>query len=223
MEDFLYDAIIFDFDGVLVQSIDIKAAAFAAIYAPYGQEIVNKVVQYHHTHGGVSRYEKFKHFHNNLLGFSLSTEEMNNLDKQFSQCVMQKVINAPEIAGANAFLGYFSGLIACHVISATPHFELVDIIKMRNLSSYFISVHGAPEKKVDSINKIILDRGYEKKKVLMIGDALSDYHAAEAAHIKFLGVITHEMIFPDHVCVINDLTGLKELISGSVIHGDDGY
>src|SRR3990167_8239440 len=159
MENFLYDAIIFDFDGVLVQSIDIKAAAFSALYEPYGQEIMDKVVQYHNSHAGISRYEKFKYFHNNLLGISLTTEGMNNLDKQFSQWVVQKVIDADEVAGTQAFLQKFHQLIACHVVSATPHSELVNIIEMRNMSSYFVSVHGSPDKKVDLIKGIMKRNG----------------------------------------------------------------
>ena len=42
-----WQAIIFDFDGVLVESVDIKTQAFAGLYQSYGETIVGKVVRYH--------------------------------------------------------------------------------------------------------------------------------------------------------------------------------
>ena len=63
-----YDAVVFDFDGVLVESVDVKTDAFAALYRPYGSDIVEKVVAWHMAHGGVMRFEKFRHFHRVFLG-----------------------------------------------------------------------------------------------------------------------------------------------------------
>ena len=48
------DAIIFDFDGVLVESVDVKTNAFAMLYAEHGPDVVKRVVAYHQEHGGIS-------------------------------------------------------------------------------------------------------------------------------------------------------------------------
>jgi len=40
-------AIIFDFDGVLVESVDIKTKAFAGLFEHEGDSIVRRVVAYH--------------------------------------------------------------------------------------------------------------------------------------------------------------------------------
>ena len=55
--------IVFDFDGVVLDSVEIKTNAFAEIYSEYGSEIVSKVVEYHKRNGGLSRFEKFKYYH----------------------------------------------------------------------------------------------------------------------------------------------------------------
>lgn len=213
MKKLVYDAIIFDFDGVLVQSMDIKTKAFATLYKAYGQRIIDEVVNYHNMHGGVSRYEKFRYFHNTLLGMSLSEEEMENLDRKFSQIVMQSVIDAPEVLGAQAFLQQFHHLLSYHVASATPHAELVNIIDKRHLSSYFTSIHGSPENKINIIDKILKKNGYKNNRVVMIGDALSDLQAALTTNIQFIGCIsTNENVFPSSVSVINNLTELKNFV-----------
>ena len=51
---------IFDFDGVLVDSVDIKTNAFKALFMEYGDDVVRKVVKFHLQNGGVSRLEKNK-------------------------------------------------------------------------------------------------------------------------------------------------------------------
>ena len=59
--------IIFDFDGVIAESVQVKSDAFAELYKPYGTEIVKKVVEHHEANGGMSRYEKIRFYHGSFL------------------------------------------------------------------------------------------------------------------------------------------------------------
>ena len=54
--------IIFDFDGVIAESVQVKTDAFAALYAVNGKDIVKKVINHHEANGGMSRFEKIKHY-----------------------------------------------------------------------------------------------------------------------------------------------------------------
>ena len=57
-----FDALVFDFDGVLVESTDIKTMAFATLYKHHGQAIVEKVTSYHAKHAGISRFKNLSIF-----------------------------------------------------------------------------------------------------------------------------------------------------------------
>ena len=48
--------IIFDFDGVIVESIDSKTRAFSQIYSKFGRDIIKKVVSHHENNGGMWPY-----------------------------------------------------------------------------------------------------------------------------------------------------------------------
>ena len=52
--------IIFDFDGVIAESVQIKSDAFASLYEQYGDNIVKKVIEHHEANGGMSRFEKIR-------------------------------------------------------------------------------------------------------------------------------------------------------------------
>ena len=71
--------LIFDFDGVLVDSVAIKGDVFAEIYEPYGKKISDLVRNHHFSNGGMSRYEKFRYYHKNYLNLTLSEAELNKL------------------------------------------------------------------------------------------------------------------------------------------------
>ena len=48
--------IFFDFDGVIVESVDIKTKAFAMLFEHEGRDIANRVIDYHLKNSGVSRF-----------------------------------------------------------------------------------------------------------------------------------------------------------------------
>lgn len=205
-----YDAIIFDFDGVLVESVDIKTKAFAALYAAHGAEIVNKVVAYHLLHSGVSRFDKFRYYQENLLGKTFSEEQKESLGHEFSKLVVDAVVAAPWVPGAKEFLEYFHMKIPLFVASGTPDEEVKEIIDKRQMTHYFVSVHGTPAKKGTIIDRICSRHGFDRKRVVLIGDAVADYEGAKLAGVCFIGRIqpSNNNIFPEEVTVIDDLSNL---------------
>ena len=57
------DCIVFDCDGVIMESVECKTRAFGRTVENHGPEAVAQLVEYHLAHGGVSRFEKFRWFH----------------------------------------------------------------------------------------------------------------------------------------------------------------
>ena len=88
-----YEAFFFDFDGVIVDSINIKTDAFAELYKPFGEEVISKVVSHHVSHGGMSRFEKFRYYHENFINKKISESEMMELAQKFSDLVVGKVLS----------------------------------------------------------------------------------------------------------------------------------
>lgn len=181
--------LIFDFDGVLVDSVAIKGDVFAEIYDSYGKKISDLVRNHHFSNGGMSRYEKFCYYHKNYLNLALSEAELNKLCDYFSSLVKAKVIDANEILGANDFLknvnveGKF-----CFINSATPVNELREIVHQRRCGHYFIELYGSPSSKIDNLKEILNSYSKDPKDFIFFGDALSDFIAAKECSIDFVGV-----------------------------------
>ncbi len=166
--------VLFDFDGVLVDSVPIKEQAFGALYTEHGAEVVASVKAYHRANGGLSRFEKFQYYHQALLGGTspLSRDELDALSQKFSAHVVQMVIDAEEMQHASEVLRALHSQVPMHLLSATPEEELIRIIEARKMGEYFRSIHGSPQKKSTHIEALVKYHGYEKKEMVLIGDAM---------------------------------------------------
>lgn len=194
------DAIFFDFDGVICDSVDIKTQAFAEIYREYGKIVENNVVKHHLENGGISRYEKFKHWHKEYLSIDITVKELEELAHKFSGLVFNKVLEANYIDGVidtlNMLLKY---KVPSYIVSATPENEIREIVSIKGLKYFFIEVYGSPKSKASIVKELIDKEKYTPSKCLFIGDALSDLEAAKYNKIQFLGILHNynNKIFPE--------------------------
>ena len=206
-----WQAIIFDFDGVVVESGDIKTQAFADLYRSHGETVVAAVVQYHRLHGGMSRYQKFRYFQQHLLGKPpLTPDEEQELDRQFSELVVEAIVTGEAVPGANEFIRQQAARIPLFVASGTPETELNSIVTRRGLAPYFTGVRGSPTSKQALIADILSIHALIPERVLMIGDALIDYQSAQSNGVAFLGRVRvgDDNPFPPQVETVVDLSTL---------------
>ena len=140
-------AIIFDFDGVIAESVNVKTEAFSKMYAQYGNTIAEKVASHHLSHGGISRFEKFKLYHKEFLGIELTNQDIMALANKFSKLVVQKVIDAPYVPGSLEFIKDNYKYYDLFISTGTPEDEMKKILSRKGIRNYFKSVHGSPKKK----------------------------------------------------------------------------
>ena len=205
-----WEAIVFDFDGVLVDSVDVKTNAFRDLYGDQNAEIRQAVVDFHLEHGGLSRFEKIRHYETNLLGRSPSQAEIHSLADQFAGLAKEAVITSQIIPGATDVLEHFAAQVPLFVASGTPETELLEIVERRGWSHYFKQLRGSPTHKSTLVAEIVEAHGLNPGKSLMVGDAMTDYSAALENGLQFIGITDSNghHLFPDGTVVHNDLRPL---------------
>ena len=52
------EAIFWDFDGVIKDSVEIKSDAFEDLFSPFGLNLSKKVRKHHENNTGLTRYDK---------------------------------------------------------------------------------------------------------------------------------------------------------------------
>ena len=178
--------VILDFDGVVLESVDVKTNAFRHLFS-FSPEHVDEIVCYHLENGGMSRFEKFRHIYSCILKEPLSDSLFAELSARFSELVYDAVLAAPFVAGAREFITGCSGTTPVHIVTATPYEEICRIIRARHLTTCFASVHGAPTAKSAAIEEILEQGGIRPPSALFIGDSRNDWQAAVTTGVRFIG------------------------------------
>ena len=208
------DALLLDFDGVVLASVSIKVQAYLTIYEKEDPAKLAQVLAYQRLHGGVTRRLMFRHFETQLFGRAGDVEAVERLSAAYTRLVHDAVLTCPFVPGARRFLEIAYGRADLHVVSATPQEELVDIVRRRGLSVYFKGVHGAPATKPEVFGRILADNRYVPDRTLAVGDSTTEYFAAAALGIPFLGVVPPGTSNPfvRHVPTVPSLETLDALL-----------
>lgn len=204
-------AILFDFDGVLCECMNVKTEAFIELFKSYGDDIVKKVVKHHIENGGISRYHKIRLYYGEYLGAPITEDEVNEIADKFSKLVVEKVIASDYVKGAKEFLEKYYKKIDMYVVSGAPQEELDLVVDERNMRKYFKGIYGTPTLKPVHFKRIISENNYDIEKLIYIGDSLSDMKNANEANVPFLGRITEENkgFFPENVPTISDFNDIN--------------
>ena len=196
--------IIFDFDGVIAESVTVKTDAFAELYSQYSDDIIKHVVDHHIANGGMSRYKKIKYYHNNFLKKPITKIELENLADKFSKIVLKKVIQAPYVPGIYKFINDNFSKYKLFISTGTPEEEIKIICQLRDIEKFFLGIYGSPDSKISHIDKIMTKNKLKSKDLLFFGDSNTDYDAAKKRNIKFI-LRQHD----ENIKFFKDYKGLK--------------
>jgi phosphoglycolate phosphatase-like HAD superfamily hydrolase len=208
----MISAVILDFDGVILDSMNIKSQAFAYIYCELCKDKLDFVIDYHLKTGGMSRYKKFLFLHKYLLDIDLTKDEIIVLDKKFSEFVLNNISKSEYVAGVKDFIEDNYRKYKLFVSSGSPKYELEIILKTIKIKRYFHGIYGSPREKIEHINKIKKKFNLYSPEIVFVGDGLKDKEAANQTNIHFVARIVPDSQLNEEKFKINDFIGFEEVL-----------
>lgn len=182
------NVIIFDFDGVIIDSMNIRDFGFRKIFENYSIDKVEELIKYHRINAGLSRFHKIKYFYNNMLNKEIEEQSVLDYANKFSIIMREELIKKEYlIAEWIDFIKENSEKYVMHIASGSEQNELRYICEKLDIEKYFKSIHGSPTHKNELVKIIIEKNQYERSKTVMIGDSINDYEAAKVNGIRFVG------------------------------------
>lgn len=181
--------IVFDFDGVIVDSMPLKNQAFKGLFTEHAHHI-DAIADYLLGNEAAPRHEKFSHIYRDILKIPFTQKKGDELSREFSDRVVKRIIESGPVKGA---LRFFKGHknMGMYVISATPPEELEHIVNRMDLKGYFRGAYGttANKGKGRTIERIIRTEGVGKGDVLYVGDTPEDMEMAQGLGVNFIGFV----------------------------------
>ncbi len=183
-----WECLIFDFDGVILNSNAIRMEGFIQIFKEEKPENVGKLLEMHARHGGVSRYAKIRWFYEEVLKRPITDEKVFELAGHFSE-IMRRELTNPDFLFQDTldFLRVAVGHWPLHIASGADEQELYYLCHELGIDAFFTSIHGSPTPKSENIAALLEERAYVPDQVCLIGDSEADCRAAETNGIRFFG------------------------------------
>jgi phosphoglycolate phosphatase-like HAD superfamily hydrolase len=182
-----YATLVFDCDGVLLNSNIIKTEAFYEVGLAYGDKAATSLVEYHQKNGGLSRNIKFKYFIEQILKENLNATKLNALINQYASIIIDKLLCC-EISPNLHALRKLTAHSKWMVVSGGAQAELRIIFKSRNIDFLFDGgIFGSPDDKDD----ILITQSSNNNLMhpaLFLGDSKYDHEVALRAGLDFIFV-----------------------------------
>lgn len=182
-----YATLVFDCDGVILDSNKIKTKAFYETTIVYGEAAAREMVNYHLANGGVSRYKKFAYFLENIAPkYSLRKDLlMEYLLKSYAEHVRIGLLNC-DVAPGLKELRHHTHNSRWMIVSGGDQEELRDVFKKRGIADWFDGgIFGSPNTKDEILSRELLCRNITKP-ALFLGDSKYDFEAASNADMDFV-------------------------------------
>jgi phosphoglycolate phosphatase-like HAD superfamily hydrolase len=148
-----YNVILWDFDGVLMDSNSVRDLGFEKVLEDYPNDQVDKLMKFHKANGGLSRYVKFRYFFEDILKETISEEEIIILADRFST-IMKSLLLNPDLLIQDSLTfvkkQYELGT-RMHIVSGSDQTELRYLCNELDLANYFVSIHGSPTPKAELV------------------------------------------------------------------------
>ena len=178
-----YSTIVFDCDGVILDSNKVKTSAFYQATLPYGEAAAEAMVEHHVTNGGVSRYKKFTHFLEQIVP-GKAGPDLELLLETYADHVHEGLLSCA-IAPGLEMLRQHTSKASWLIVSGGDQDELRDLFVLRGIAKLFGGgIFGSPDSK-DKIFATQIDSGNIKIPCIFLGDSKYDYASAKHAELDF--------------------------------------
>ena len=182
-----YELFFFDFDGTLKYSDDIKGKIF---YKIFGKEINNKIQKkiflHHKSNHGIPRSEKIPYYMK-LAGIKTTKKNQDYYLKKYKNLIFKEVCNSKWVPGSKLFLKKIQDKKII-LLTASPHVEIIKILKQIKIKNFFDKIYGYPNKKGDVIKRFLLKNKINSNKCIYFGNSQSDFNAAFKNKINYINI-----------------------------------
>ncbi|TSC76379.1 MAG: HAD family hydrolase [Parcubacteria group bacterium Gr01-1014_33] len=206
--------VVFDFDGVLVDSERIKREAWCDLF-PASSMVSKELVADVLSRIKITRYDIVREI---FLKAGMPPEEIqkyvDEYAKKYQMRVEELLASQGLISGVHDTLSALSQKFGLYVNSITPEEPLILTLARLEIYNFFRGAYGYPRTKEENLKKIFSREGIQAEEAVFIGDRNSDVEAAEEAGCFFIGVPNDENGWSDKepFPLLRDFNMIEEII-----------
>lgn len=192
--------------------MQVRDKGFEYIFRGHNEEVTAKIMAYHQTNMGLSRYHKIKYFYNELLNKEISELEVQRIADEFSEIMRKELINKKYlIQGTLDFIKKYNNKLKFYVASGSDQEELRYLCQNLGIKNYFHEIFGSPKHKNILVGDIVNNCELNNEEIIMIGDSINDYDAAIHNGIEFFG-FNNDLMIEKSTYYLSNMMDLEQFI-----------
>jgi len=209
--------VVFDFDGVLVDSNRIKREAYHRAFdgVGAGDAIARCLSEQPQAH----RFSQIRNIVLQLMADGRLRKSMNphryvaRYGAEYTRVCEMETARCDEIVGASSVLPVLAADYPLYINSSTWEPSLRRVVERRGWGGFFRDILGAPHCKVENLQSVMLREAADAEEVVFVGDGNGDHEAAISSGCKFVGIRNELNTFRQRgIESLDDLLGLPALL-----------
>ena len=217
-DSFQIKCIVFDFDGVLLDTPIVKRNAYYDIFAALGhtKPVVDEVLS---NNKKGDRFQVIGRIISMLIKDGVLKPEtqtgklVQRYANEYNEICEEYAKSCHEIPGVSEILPLLYERFSLYINSATPEEPLQRIVKSRGWNVFFRGILGSPRSKVENLRLTFLLENLAGNNILFVGDEQGDMDAAVECKCFFASMINDTSQFETKpLYTLSDLSEIPALI-----------
>lgn len=207
-------AIVFDFDGVILESHMIKRNSFACLFPEEYRSRINELLISKDYPPRKDAFRIILEAFPELIKENKEAEILAYID-MFEDITYDLVLLSKPVLGAIETLRKLKGKYLLFVATATPDEPIIKLMQKRDLMQYFIAVYGSTTgSKSDIVHLVCEKHSLKPNEIVFVGDSNRDLFAAKNTGTHFVGIRRPQNSFEQDpsLIVVDNLTTFTSIV-----------
>ena len=181
------EALFFDFDGVVMDSMDLKLDSYSYALEEHGfarHDIKHIQVR----DAGITRHQVLRTMYLELAGEEIGDQQFDTALERFNRHDDESRAKMEWVPGTRAVLDTVARRYFTAIITGTPQQVIDESVDFFELRRYFQEARGGPVDKRDHLRELMATRGLRPEDCVYIGDAIKDQESADDCGVPFIGL-----------------------------------